>query len=400
MRIAFFHNRYREQGGEDAAVAAQIELLSKAGHEVNLCAVGNREEIRGPMGALRAAAGARWNPRTRGLVLRFLAEHPCDVAHIHNFFPLFSPALHHTLIGEGIPVVQTLHNYRLLCANALLMRRQKPCEECVVRGPWNAVRYGCYRGSRLQTAVWADMTVHHRRRGTWHDCVDLFTTPSDFARRKLLAAGLPEDRMAVLPNPVADPGVPDSPGSGAVYVGRLSPEKGVDLLLTAWQGMDGEPLVIVGAGPEEARLRRLGENIPGVRFLGAVAPDRALAAIAASAYVVVPSRAYEVFPMVVLEAFAAGRPVVAPAPGAMAEVIEVGRTGFLFDSGGAAQLAHACRRLSLHPERTAAMGEEARAEYEACYAPERTLARMLELYRVARERRQASSAGRSDRATR
>ena len=92
---------------------------------------------------------------------------PWRVAHVHNFFPLFSPALHHTLLGEGIPVVQTLHNYRLLCANALLMRRQKPCEECVVRGPWNAVRYGCYRGSRLQTAVWADMTVHHRRRGTW-----------------------------------------------------------------------------------------------------------------------------------------------------------------------------------------------------------------------------------------
>jgi glycosyltransferase involved in cell wall biosynthesis len=389
MRIAFFHNRYRERGGEDAAVAAQMELLAKAGHEVSLYEVGNRDAIRGPVSALRAARGARWNPDTAARVEAFLADHPCDVAHVHNFFPLLSPSLHHALSARGLPVVQTLHNYRLVCANAMLMRRDRPCEECVSRGPWNAVRYGCYRGSRLQTAVWADMTAHHRRLGTWHECVDLFTTPSDFARRKLLAAGLPPERVEVLPNPVADPEPAGAPGRGGVYVGRLAAEKGVDLLIEAWRRLPAEPLVIVGGGPEEARLHRLAADLPSVCFTGEVAPDAARAAIAAGAFLVVPSRWYEVFPTVALEAFAAGRPVIASAPGALAEVIEPGRTGLLFDSGGVAQLAEACRALALHPERARAMGDEARAEYEARYAPERTLARMASLYARALRRRQS-----------
>jgi glycosyltransferase involved in cell wall biosynthesis len=380
MRVAFFHNRYRERGGEDAAVAAQIDLLAKAGHEVSLLDMDNAGAIRGPVSALRAALGARWNPATAARVGAFLAEHPCDVAHVHNFFPLLSPSLHHALSDHGIPVVQTLHNYRLVCANAALLRSGRPCEECVSRGPWNAVRHGCYRGSRIQTAVWADMTAHHRRLGTWRERVDVFTTPSEFARGKLLAAGLPGERVVVLPNPVMDPGPIAAPGRGAACVARLSPEKGVDLLIEAWRRLSGEPLVIVGGGPEEARLRRLAQGVAGVRFTGAVSHQDALAAIAACAYLVVPSRAYEVLPTVAIEAFAAGRPVVAGAPGALAGVIEPGRTGLLFDTGGVAQLADACRTLAAHPERARAMGCEARAEYEARYAPERTLARMAEVY--------------------
>jgi glycosyltransferase involved in cell wall biosynthesis len=243
------------------------------------------------------------------------------------------------------------------------------------------------------------MISHHRRRGTWRDCVDLFTTPSAFAREKLLLAGLPEGRIEVLPNPVEDPGVPERAGRGAVYVGRLSPEKGVDLLLEAWRRMGGVPLSLVGGGPEEERLRRLGEGIPGVRFLGALPRQGVREAIAAAAYLVVPSRAYEVLPTVALEAFAAARPVVAAAPGALAGEIEAGRTGELFDSGGAAQLAEACRRLSDHPERTAAMGEEARSVYEERFAPEPVLERTGRLYRRARER-QAARSGRSVSATR
>jgi glycosyltransferase involved in cell wall biosynthesis len=381
MRVAIFHNRYWERGGEDTSVAAQMELLGKAGHEVHLCSVDNREGIRGSAGALRAARHARWNPHTRGRVEAFLAEHPCDVAHVHNFFPLFSPSLHRSLAERGIPVVQTLHNYRLLCANAMLLREGRTCEDCVSRGPWNAVRHGCYRGSRLQTAVWADMIAHHRRRGTWQASVDLFTTPSEFAKQKLLAAGLPGDRLAVLPNTVADPGPLPSDGSGAVYVGRLSPEKGVDLLIEAWRRMHGEPLIIVGGGPEEQRLRCLADGVRGVEFLGAVAPDGALAAIRKAAYLVVPSRWYEVLPMVTLEAFASGRPVVAWSGGALAGVIEPGRTGLLFELDDRESLAGACRSLSAEPERTRAMGEAAREEYEARYAPDRVLERMAELYR-------------------
>lgn len=387
MRIAFFHNRYRERGGEDSAVEALCELVAKAGHEVHRFDVDNRVEIRGALGALRAAGSARWNPRTPARALAFVEEHRCDVAHVHNFFPLLSPSLHAGLARRGVAVVQTLHNYRLLCANALLLRDGRSCEECVSQGPWNAVRHGCYRGSRLQTAVWADMVAYHRRRGTWRDDVDVFTTPSAFAKRKLLAAGLPGERTHVLPNPVADPGEPGPPGEGALYVGRLSAEKGVDLLIQAWRELSGAPLRIVGNGPCEAALRRLAEDVPGISFLGALSRERVREAMASCAFVVVPSRAYEVFPMVALEAFASGRPVVAPTPGALAEVVEPSASGVHFRSGDAASLAEACRDLFQDAARTRAMGEEARAVYEEQYAAERVLARLEKVYRSALRRR-------------
>lgn len=388
MRIGIFHNRYLQRGGEDVASDAEAALLAKAGHEVHRFTVDNRDAIEGSrLGPVRTALGAHWNPETPRQVDAFLDAHPVDVAHVHNFFPVLSPSLHWALARRSVPVVQTLHNYRLLCANGMLLREGRPCEECVTRGPWNALRHGCYRGSRAQTAVWARATAHHRRRGTWEDAVSLFTTPSEFARRKLLQAGLAPERVVVKPNPVADPGAPTPPGEGAVYVGRLSHEKGVDLLLEAWRAQGGAPLCIVGGGPEEARLRAQGAGIPGVRFLGEQEHARALAAIAAAAFVVVPSRWYEIFPMAALEALACGRAVVVPKDTALAEIVEAGRTGVHFAFGDAADLARACRELLLAAPFTRALGEEARASYEDLYADGPALARLEAVYEaVLRER--------------
>jgi glycosyltransferase involved in cell wall biosynthesis len=380
MRIAVFHNRYRERGGEDAAVDAQVELLVKAGHEVRFCCVDNREEIQGITGALRAGRFARWNPATEARVAGWLDGFEADVAHVHNFFPLLSPSLHHALAERGIPVVQTLHNYRLVCANALLLREGAPCRECVDRGPWRALRYGCYRDSRVQTAVWSDLTAYHRRRGTWRDCVTRFVAPSEAARRELVAAGLSDAHTLVIPNPVADPGAPAPPGEGGVYVGRLSREKGLDLLLDAWQRLAGTPLWIVGGGPEEARLRARAAALPNVRFLGEVSRDRALAAFAGAAFAVVPSLALEVFGMTTLEAMASGRPAVVPRGSAMAELVDPGRTGLAFESGDVASLADACRALAQDPAAAAALGEEARRDYEDLFAPDVVLAALEGLY--------------------
>ena len=382
MRIGIFHNRYFERGGEDVAADAEAALLAKAGHEVHRFTADNRETLtRSPLAPVKTAFVAHWNPETPRQVDAFLDAHPVDVAHVHNFFPVLSPSLHWALVRRGVPVVQTLHNYRLLCANGMFLRAGKPCEECVSRGPWNALRHGCYRGSRAQTAVWARATAHHRRRGTWEDAVSLFTTPSEFARAKLLQAGLAPERVVAKPNPVADPGPPAPPGEGAAYVGRLSHEKGVDLLLEAWrQQGGGAPLTIVGGGPEEARLRAQGERIPGVRFLGAQDHGRALAAIAAAAFVVVPSRWYEVFPMAALEALACGRALVVPRDTALAEIVEPGRTGLHFAFGDAADLSRACRELLHAAPFTRALGEEARTCYEDLYAEGPALARLEAVY--------------------
>jgi hypothetical protein len=223
VRIAIFHNRYRERGGEDTAVDGEAQLLEKGGHRVERCFVDNGEALARPLGALRIALRARRNPTSRSRVEDLLRGAPLDVAHVHNFFPVLTPGLHEALSARGVPVVQTLHNYRLLCANGNLLRDGRVCEECTVLGPWHAVRFGCYRGSRAQTLVWADTVAHHRARGTWRRHVDRFVAPTAFAARKLVAAGLPRERVEVLPNVLADPGEPVPPGEGAIFLGRLAP---------------------------------------------------------------------------------------------------------------------------------------------------------------------------------
>jgi glycosyltransferase involved in cell wall biosynthesis len=387
MRVAVFHNRYVFRGGEEAVVDLEVDLLRKAGHEVHLFTTDSRD-VRSLRTRLRAGFSARWNAEIARRVAAFLARHPVELGHVHNFFPLLSPAVHATLRRLGLPVVQTLHNYRLVCANGLLLRDGRPCEDCVSRGPWNAVRHGCYRGSRLQTAVWAEATLYQRRRGLWHELVDRFVVPSEFACSKLVAAGLPGERCVVKPNPVADPGEPRFGGRGALYVGRLSPEKGLRLLLDAWRELDGYPLTIVGTGPDEAALQRLAGEIPGVRLTGELSGDAVRAELARAAFVVAPSIWYENFPLAVAEALAAGRPVVASHPTALSDMIDATRTALLFPLGDPRALAAACRRLAADPARTEAMGREARLHYESFLTPERSLERLVRLYRdVLGERR-------------
>jgi glycosyltransferase involved in cell wall biosynthesis len=388
VRVGIFHNAYLWRGGEDAVVAHETELLRKAGVAVESFVVDNREAgLDSLAGRLRAGLQARRSPASARRVAGFLDAHPIDLAHVHNFFPLLTPAVHEELHARGIPVVQTLHNYRLFCANGAFLRAGRPCQDCVGAGPWNAVRHGCYRGSRVQTAVWAEATAHHRRRRTFERCVTLFVAPSAFARARLVEAGLDADRVVVKPNAVADPGEPRYGGRGAVYVGRLSEEKGPRLLLEAWRGMDGLPLAIVGTGPLEAELRARAAGIAGVRFTGQLPPEAVQDELRRALFLVAPSLCYESFPLAIAEAMAAGKAAVASQPSAMADWVEPGRTGLLFPSGDAGALARACRELAADPARTEAMGREARARYEDELSPERSLERLLAVYRQALQAR-------------
>jgi len=394
VRIAIFHNRYRERGGEDTAVDGEALLLEKGGHAVVRCIADNRESLASPFDRLRTALRARRNPRAAARAARIADEAPLDVAHVHNFFPLLSPSVHETLSARGVPVVQTLHNYRFACANGNLLRAGSVCEECLPRGPWHAVRYGCYRGSRVQTLVWADMVAHHRARDTWRRCVDRFVAPTAFAARLLARAGLPSERIEVLPLVLADPGDPAPTGHGAVYVGRLAPEKGVDLLIDAWRQQGGAPLTIIGSGPAEAALRERARGVPGVRFLGALPHDAVLRALREAAFAVVPSRWYEVSPFAAIEALASARPVVAWRGGSLAELVGDGRAGLLFDALDAASVAQACARLLASPDLVRRLGGQAREDYLERHAPDVGLALRERLYAaVSDERRRGQSPG-------
>ena len=379
MRIALFHNYYAQRGGEDAAFDRELEWLRKADCVVNACTV-DSAEARGPLATLRAAWDARASDRMAERVSDFVREKPVEIAHVHNFFPLLTPAVHETLFRLGVPIVQTLHNYRLACAHGGFLRDGKRCEDCLTRGPWNAVRHGCWRGSRAATAVWADVTRTHRRWGTW-ERVTAFIAPSAFARDKLIEAGLPAERLRVIPNPVEAPDAVTPQGAGALYVGRLSEEKGVALLIEAWRALPEVPLTVVGDGPLAGALRRAAEGMPQVRFVGARSPEQVREHVAAAGFLVAPSLCYETFGLAAAEALAAGRAIVVPRDTALAELADGGRTGRLFAPGDANELAAACRALASDAGLCSALGAEARIVFEDRLAPEARTAQLLALYR-------------------
>lgn len=366
MKVLIVHNHYREAGGEDAMVAAERALLAAHGHETALFTVSN-DAVAGLGGRIAAAWRAPYAAAAReALAARIEAERPA-IVHIHNFFPLLSPAVYDACRAAGAPVVQTLHNYRLICPAATLLRAGRVCEDCVTGSPYRAALYGCYRGSRLGSLAVARMLARHRRRDTWGTRVDRFIALTAFARRKFIEGGLPAARIAVKPNFVMnDPGTAPAEGRrGALYVGRLSAEKGVLNLIEAFRALD-EPLRIVGDGPLAARLRA--EAPANVAVLGPRDADAVADEMARAAFLVVPSLCYEGFPVVIAEAYARGLPVLASDLGGLAEIVEDGVTGLRFPPGDAAALAACAARLSAAPEARARMGTAARARFEARYS--------------------------------
>ncbi|HEU0299321.1 MAG TPA: glycosyltransferase, partial [Longimicrobium sp.] len=341
--VVLVHERYREAGGEDRVFADEEALLRAHGHRVATFTADNREiEGMSPVALSRATV---WNGDAyRRLRARIRAE-GAGVVHVHNTFPLLSPAVYHAARDEGAAVVQTLHNYRLICPNALLFHAGAPCERCVGRAvAWPGVVRGCYRESRLATAASAGMAAIHRARGTWTRDVDAYIALSEFARRKFIAGGLPQEKLFVRPNYLADdPGVGGHRGGFALFVGRLSAEKGVGTLMRAWAELDGRlPLKVVGSGPLEALVTA---GIPGVEWLGPRPRGEVLRLMRDAALLVFPSECYENFPLALVEAFATGLPVLAAGRGAAGELVRAHAAGLTFPRGEADTLASLAESL-------------------------------------------------------
>jgi glycosyltransferase involved in cell wall biosynthesis len=294
---------------------------------------------------------------------------------------LISPAGYAAAHDLGIPVVQTLHNFRLLCPNALFLRQGRQCEDCLGRSlAWPGIVHACYRGSRPATTVVAAMLGWHRLRSTWREGVDTYITVSQFARAKFIAGGLPADRLVVKPNFLTtDPGVGAHDGRFALYVGRLSEEKGIHTLLRVWdESNPGLPLRVVGGGPLE---RLLSEAPPGVEWLGWQPRERVLAMMQRATMLVFPTECYEGFPMVILEAMATGLPIVATSLGSLPEILEHRRTGLLIAPRDPQSWAVTLRSAVDYPDELAAMGQAGRRSFELSYTPEAGYSRLMEVYR-------------------
>jgi glycosyltransferase involved in cell wall biosynthesis len=361
LRVLVVHNAYQQRGGEDAVVEAECELLAANGHAVERYGRHNDEIASLPR--LSLAAQTLWSPRTHNEVKARIQGFKPDVIHVHNSIPLISPSVYWAAASAGVPVVQTLHNFRLLCPQAMLLREGRICEDCVARPPWRAVAHGCYRGSRTQSAVLAGMLQGHRWLGTWRDKVTVYIALNEFCRRKFIEGGLPAERIRVKPNFVDLPAPPaGTPRDGLLFVGRLSHEKGVDVLAQA-VALAGEAMPVLrvaGSGPDGEGLGRS----PGVQMLGALAPAAVYEQMRRARALVLPSVWYEAFPRTIVEAFANGLPVVASRLGALPELVQDGHTGILFEPGNAADLAAKLAWVKDHPDEMAQMGLAARKHFE------------------------------------
>ena len=361
------HNRYLQRGGEDEVVDAEMAAMSEAGIEVHCFQADNSDVA--AVGSLATAARAIWSRTTYRLVRRLIEERGFDVLHVHNFFPLISPAVYYAARSEGVAVVQTLHNYRLLCAAATFHRSGRVCESCLHRWPWPAVLYGCYRASRPASAAVALMSSVHRTAGTWARAVDRYISPSKFTRDKFVEAGFPGEKIAIKPNFVhPDPGPGTGGGGYALFVGRLAPEKGLDTLLTAWaRHRPALELRIAGDGPLAGRVAGAAATIPNISYLGRLPLAQVHDLMGGADVVIVPSEWYETFGRVVIEAFAKGAPVVVADIGAVAELVDAGRTGLRFAAGDSDDLGAKLGWLLAHPGEVARMRRDVRREYEDKY---------------------------------
>lgn len=380
MRILLIHERYRYRGGEDAAVEAEAALLAGAGIEVATLYEDNRRIV--GAGSAGLALRAIWSPEGRRLAAAAIDRARPDIVHVHNTFPLLSPSVYAAARSRATPVIQTLHNYRLLCPNGLMLRDGRPCELCAGRSiKWPAVVHACYRDSRAASAAVAAVVGVHQVIGTWRNAVDRFLALTPFAARKFIAGGLPPERIEICPPAVPDPGpaaaaIDDR--SGALFVGRLSPEKGIEYLISAWRGLP-HSLDVIGDGPLEEDLRR--RAVPNIRFLGRLPASAVSAAMSRAALLVFPSLCHENFPMVVAEAAAHGLPSLAAAGGAVQDMIGDGVTGVLAPPGEAGVWRQQALELLANPSRLRLMGRAARAAFTEQHGTEPAVARRLDLYR-------------------
>jgi glycosyltransferase involved in cell wall biosynthesis len=380
LKVLLVHNFYQQSGGEDVVFAAEGNLLREKGHDV-IEFIEHNDRVR-TMGKIDIAVQTFWSRLSYRKVSDILVKEKPDIVHFHNTFPLISPAAYYACHAKGIPVIQTLHNYRLLCPEATFYRNGKVCEECLGKAiPWPGVQHGCYHRSQVQTAVVAGMLALHRIIGTWHDKVNIYVALTEFGKQKLVEGGLQEEKIVVKPNFVQEnPDIGEHDGKFALYAGRFSPEKGIRILIEACKLNGNIPIKIVGDGPMLSSVEQYAADNPSISLVGKLAHTELLNLMKKAFFIIVPSECYETFSIVIAEAFAYGLPVIATNIGALREIVADNVTGLLFNPGDSADLAAKVRWAWEHPAEMTQMGINARHEYEKNFTAEKNYGMLISIY--------------------
>jgi glycosyltransferase involved in cell wall biosynthesis len=394
MRILVAHNRYRYSGGEDSVMRAEVDMLRSAGNDVEVFEVDNNS-IQGTAAKIVAAASLFHSYNSFRKMDELLRRFRPDVLHIHNWFPLLSPSVISAAGEVGVPVVQTLHNFRMLCANGVLYRNGKICEDCIGKAiPLSATMHGCYSSSRVGSALVSAAFSYHRFAQTWNG-VSTFIALSEFQRGLLIRGGVEAARIVVKPNFVKDAGeIGSGKGGYALFVGRLVPEKGIRTVLKAWETSKiSMSLKIMGHGPLTEEVRCRTKRLPSVEYLGQRTQSEVYAAMADARFLIFPSESYETFALTIVEAFSRGTPVLAANIESVADLVKDGQTGFRFIPGDAEDLSAKAALLSADTVGYQAMRHQCRRVYEERYTDKRNYKMLIDIYRnsIASARRPVSS---------
>ncbi len=383
MRILVAHNFYQLPGGEDRVFDAEKRMLVGQGNEVVEYSRHNSEFANiGLVSLPGLAAGTVWNLESYRNLRKIIREFQPDVAHFHNTFPLLSPSVYGACWGLGVPVVQTLHNWRIVCPSGGLFYQNHYCDDCVGKKiPWPGIMRGCYRGSRLQTGVLGMSSYAHHVLGTWSEKIARYIVLGNAFREKMIGAGFPAERIAVKPHFLEDPGQGSRSGGYAIYAGRLTREKGVHTLLAAWKTLRGHKLVICGSGPLEEEVRQLAAADPErIAFYPFLPQAELMALLQKAAFLVWPSESIETFGMIALESLACGVPVISSGVTAVSDLVVDGQTGLTFRVSDSSDLADKIGWAFEHPEEISTMAERARKQYLGAYTPAKNYIQLVGIY--------------------
>jgi glycosyltransferase involved in cell wall biosynthesis len=387
------HNRYRQPGGEDAVAEAEVQMLRSHGVDViEETSINDVTEQDGALATLRLAWSSSWSRKSYQHVSQLCAEYRPDIVHVHNFWMRLSPAIHAASWRAGAATVQTLHNFRLLCTNAMFLRNGVVCEDCLGKSPWRGIVHRCYRDSYAASAAVVNMIAQNRRRNTWDRYVAAFIALTPHSYSRFVAGGIPANRLFIKPNFVADPGRSALPSSSRkiMYFGRLAHEKGLETLLRSWaqeKMSERGQLIIAGDGPAKDQLHNLARSLdlrpPGLTFIGLQTRTEISHLLGQVRCIVLPSIWYEGLPVSITEAFARSRSAVVSRIGALADLVDNGRTGLTFTPGDVAELGRALKMVLADDQLADRMGEAARSEFLQKYTAPRNFEQLMRIYHFA-----------------
>lgn len=378
MRIVLVHNYYKESGGEDQVFINEKNLLIRNGHKVFTYERKNKLELNSLFSKVKIFFQVHYNRSSKKQFHHFIKLNNPDLVHVHNFFPLITPSIYDACVEEGIPVIQTLHNFRLICPTSILMHNGKIYRKSIEKGAYSSIIDKVYKKSYLGTYAVSRMIEFHKNNGTWENKVDKFIALTTFSKSIYVEAGFPKKKISIKPNFFQKKvKLQKNKRSGALYVGRISPEKGIKTLISAWQGIN-YPLKIVGDGPLISEITSA--NNSSIKSIGALSQNKVMEEMSKASFLILPSLCYEGFPMVILESFANSLPVIASDHGSISEIITNNKNGLLFEPGDSIQLKKKVKWMFENPEACMKMGMNAKIEYDTKYTPDNNYNKLIQIY--------------------